>query len=207
MGTAAIGLRKIAPADHRRMAWKNGLGTTEEIAIDPPDSDLVAGRFNWRLSIATVGQSCRFSAFPGYERTIMVIEGAGMELDLSGQPTQRLDRAFDPFVFSGDDPAECRLIAGPVRDFNLMTDCARWRSQTAVLQVRPAQQSLDVVGDIVIVHSFDETIDVAIEALAASEHLPATHTLVIGPGMARPLSLRLMARRAGTVALISLQPR
>src|SRR5215510_3780263 len=48
-----IAMRIILPDAYRRMPWKNGAGTTTEIAIDPPEAD-VAGRFRWRLSIADV---------------------------------------------------------------------------------------------------------------------------------------------------------
>jgi len=48
-----------------------------------------------------------------------VIEGKGMELTVDGRP-QRLDDLFEPFAFSGDAKTECRLITGPIRDFNLM---------------------------------------------------------------------------------------
>jgi hypothetical protein len=36
--------------DHRTMSWKNGLGTTREIAIHPLNSDFKTDRFLWRLS-------------------------------------------------------------------------------------------------------------------------------------------------------------
>jgi hypothetical protein len=36
--------------DHRTMSWKNGLGTTKEIAIHPINSNFVNDRFLWRLS-------------------------------------------------------------------------------------------------------------------------------------------------------------
>src|SRR5262249_61844367 len=74
-------LRIIRPDAHRIMPWKNGGGTTTEIAIDPPDAD-VGGRFRWRPSIAEREGSGAFSAFVGYERTIMVIAGQGMDLSV-----------------------------------------------------------------------------------------------------------------------------
>ena len=94
-------MRIVRPDGHRVMPWKNGFGTTTEIAIDPPTAD-VGGRFRWRLSIADVERSGPFSAFPGYERTIMVIAGNGMDLAIGDRPAQRLDRLFEPFAFSGE---------------------------------------------------------------------------------------------------------
>ena len=64
------------------MPWRNGLGTTTEIAAEPSAD----GRFHWRLSIADVAQSGPFSSFEGYDRTIAVVAGAGMRLAVAGQP-------------------------------------------------------------------------------------------------------------------------
>jgi uncharacterized protein len=205
MTRATTAIRRIGPADHRRMAWKNGLGTTDEIAIDPPGAGLGGGAFNWRLSMATVGQSCPFSAFPGYERTIMLIEGAGMELDVPGQATHRLDRLFEPFVFSGDEPAQCRLLAGQVRDFNLMIARAHWRARTDVLAVGDVRAPLDAGGDVVILHCFGGVVDVAVDQ--AEEALPSGHTLVIEAGAPRSIPIGLAAPEAATIAIMTLTRR
>ena len=105
----------LRTSDYQRMPWKNGGGTTTEIwkAVSPD------GEMLWRLSIADVASDGPFSAFPGIDRFIMVIEGKGMELTVDGRP-QRLHDLFEPFAFSGDAATDCRLIAGPIRDFNLM---------------------------------------------------------------------------------------
>jgi len=97
------------------MPWKNGGGTTTEIW----KAESPAGEMLWRLSIADVASDGPFSAFPGIDRFIMVIEGKGMELAVDGRP-QRLDALFEAFAFSGDAKTDCRLIAGAIRDFNLM---------------------------------------------------------------------------------------
>lgn len=129
-------LRKITPAEHRVMPWKNGLGTTREIAIDPSGAALDGAGFRWRLSIADVGQSGPFSAFPGIDRTIMVISGHGMALSVAGQAPRRLDRCFEPFQFSGDVATDCQLIDGPIQDFNLMVNRTLLTSLTEVRNLR-----------------------------------------------------------------------
>jgi uncharacterized protein len=159
-GTTAA-MRIIRPSAHRVMPWKNGGGTTTEIAIDPPAAD-VGGRFRWRLSIAEVERSGPFSAFPGYERTIMVIAGRGMDLAVGGRPGRRLDRPFEPFVFSGGSPAECRLLDGPIRDFNLMVKRSSLRSRLEVLSLDASPRLLDLAAaETTIIHCFDGTIDLA----------------------------------------------
>ncbi|HKP22990.1 MAG TPA: HutD family protein [Dongiaceae bacterium] len=107
--------RVLHNRDYQRMPWKNGGGTTTEIW----KAASLDGEMLWRLSIADVASDGPFSAFPGIDRFIMVIEGKGMELTVDGR-LQRLDDLFEPFAFSGDAKTDCRLIAGPIRDFNLM---------------------------------------------------------------------------------------
>lgn len=108
--------RILRSSDYQSMPWKNGGGTTTEIwkAASP------AGEMLWRLSIAGVASDGPFSEFPGIDRWIMVISGKGMELAIEGLPTKRLDRPFEPLFFPGDAKTDCRLIDGPIRDFNFM---------------------------------------------------------------------------------------
>lgn len=108
--------RILRSSDYQRMPWKNGGGTTTEIwkATSPKDEML------WRLSIADVASDGPFSEFPGIDRWIMVISGNGMELTINGLGERRLDRRFAPLFFPGDATTDCRLIDGPIRDFNFM---------------------------------------------------------------------------------------
>jgi environmental stress-induced protein Ves len=108
--------RILRGSDYQRMPWKNGGGTTTEIwkAASP------SGEMLWRLSIADVASDGPFSEFAGVDRWIMVISGKGMELTIDGMCTQRLDRPFEPLFFPGDAKTDCRLIDGPIRDFNFM---------------------------------------------------------------------------------------
>lgn len=117
------------------MAWKNGGGSTTELWIDPPGADLAT--FDRRLSIATIRESGPFSIYPDIDRTIALLEGAGMVLDfgaqVQGQGQMRLDRPWSPVTFSGDWLAEGRLLGGPCRDFNVMTRRGRWRHTVAIV--------------------------------------------------------------------------
>ena len=113
--------QSLGPGDYRTMPWKNGLGTTTEIAIHPPSADLAGKPFDWRVSMAEVKQDGDFSSFPGYDRSILVAEGAGMELDFDAAPSARLAGPGAVTVFSGDWRTRCRLLDGAVRDFNVMT--------------------------------------------------------------------------------------
>ena len=65
-----------------------------------------------------------------------------MELDFDEAPRRRIDRRFELFDFSGDWHCRCRLIDGPIRDFNLMVDRARMKATTTLL--RPGDPAIDV---------------------------------------------------------------
>ena len=108
--------RILRSNDYQRMPWKNSGGTTTEIwkAASP------AGEMLWRLSIADVASDGPFSEFPGIDRWIMVISGKGMDLTIEGLGAKHLDRPFEPLFFPGDAKTECKLIDGPIRDFNFM---------------------------------------------------------------------------------------
>jgi len=144
----------LAASTYRRMPWLNGLGTTTEIAVEPLGTD----RFRWRLSIADVARSGPFSRFDGYDRTIAVVAGAGMELAVAGRPTVRLDQQSDPYDFPGDAATDCTLIDGPIRDFNLITDRASAAGRVRALR-GPAEARLD--GGIALLHALQGPIEVA----------------------------------------------
>lgn len=125
--------RLLQPSDYVRMPWKNGGGRTTEIAAHPPGA--APDAFDWRVSVADVAADGPFSRFPGVERTIVMIAGAGMRLEGDGHAVE-LRAPFEPYAFSGDDGIACTLVAGPVRDFNLML--RRGRAQGHVMVVRDA---------------------------------------------------------------------
>jgi environmental stress-induced protein Ves len=125
--------RLLKPADYVRMPWKDGGGHTTEIAAYPATATLDS--FDWRVSIADVAAEGPFSRFPGVDRIIVLIAGAGMRLAGDAHDAE-LRAPFEPYAFSGDDALSCSLVDGPVRDFNLML--RRGRTQGRVVVVRDA---------------------------------------------------------------------
>lgn len=121
----------IRPADFLTQPWKNGGGITHEIIRQDHEGTLL-----WRLSIAEVASDGPFSAFPGLSRILTVIEGAGLYLDTT---QGRLDALpMQPLAFSGDLPVSSRMIAGPIRDFNLIWDAARISATVTPVRSLPA---------------------------------------------------------------------
>jgi environmental stress-induced protein Ves len=120
--------------DYRRMPWKNGMGVTEEVLAFPPDGDL--STFGWRVSIAHVGTDGPFSLFPGIDRTIALLDGEGLFLDLPDR-TVELAPSGDPFAFSGDVRISSRNKAGPTIDLNVMTRRGQFRHDMRRLAAGP----------------------------------------------------------------------
>jgi hypothetical protein len=112
-------MRILRAAGYRVMPWKNGGGTTTEIAISPDSAGL--DDFDWRVSMARVEAGGPFSSFAGIDRTLSVLEGEGIVLDIAGQPPARLTTASAPLAFPGDVPTSAALIGGPITDLNVMT--------------------------------------------------------------------------------------
>ena len=196
-------LRRITPADHLLMPWKNGLGVTREIAIDPPGASMSDAGFRWRLSIATVDQSGPFSSFPGIDRTIMVIEGKGMELTVAGQAPRRLDHCFLPFSFPGDAATECKLIEGPIRDFNLMVNRRILSSQTTVCRWSdPVRLAVD--APIAMLHLLEG--GAAFMAMAERLQGTAGDTLLWQASPQAPPTIEIAPRGAATIAVMELTP-
>lgn len=132
-------MRIIRREDYRRMPWKNGQGMTEEVLCFPAGSD--AERFGWRLSIAHVGADGPFSLFPGVDRTIALLEGNGLLLDLPEDRTVTLTGTGDPFSFPGEWPVAGRNLHGPTMDLNAMTRRGRFR-HTMTRRTLQTSQSL-----------------------------------------------------------------
>ncbi|HEU4775513.1 MAG TPA: HutD family protein [Telluria sp.] len=99
--------------------WKNGGGSTTEIAIAPPGAALDA--FEWRISLATIAASGPFSTFPGIDRTLALVDGPGVVLEIGDEGRFVLSEQ-DPIVeFAGESAVSATLAGGPTTDFNVMT--------------------------------------------------------------------------------------
>lgn len=111
-------IRLLHARDYQRNRWKNDGGWTTEIASEPLAGS--ASGLRWRVSIAEIETDGPFSQFPGVERDLLLLSGKGIELDVGDAPRQRLDQRFQRIHFSGEEPVQCHLLAGPTRDFNVM---------------------------------------------------------------------------------------
>jgi hypothetical protein len=134
-------MRIIRAGDCRTTSWKNGGGSTTEIAAGPDGASLET--FDWRVSMARVGSDGPFSDFPGIDRSLAVIKGTGMILSIGSNAPVMLSPGTEPVSFAGDTPTDARLTDGEITDLNVMTrrGCFSHRLQ------RVTEQRLRDFGD------------------------------------------------------------
>jgi uncharacterized protein len=126
-----VQLRDVAP-----QSWRNGGGSTRELLAWPPTTNL----HDWqlRVSVATIAHSAAFSSFAGITRWFVVLQGAGLRLDLPGGP-RVLTCADAPLQFEGEAAPHCQLLDGPTLDLNFM---ARRGAGSSCLQAARAGSDL-----------------------------------------------------------------
>ncbi|MDF3195658.1 HutD family protein [Pseudomonas sp. 1928-m] len=120
-----MSIRIIDSRTTRQVPWKNGQGVTLELAIAPPGAGLED--FDWRISSAKVEAAGAFSHFPGIDRSLALLSGAGLRLNLP-EPVI-LDASNPVLSFAGELDVQAELLDGPVQDFNLMSRRGRWQQR------------------------------------------------------------------------------
>jgi uncharacterized protein len=121
----------IAPEQFKILPWKNGKGTTTELAIS---SEGTMENFDWRLSIATVSEDGPFSNFAGIERNLILIEGSGIQLTHDHQKVDSLNNNLDFATFDGGSFTAGTLINGSIKDFNLMHNPDRFEAKVITIK-------------------------------------------------------------------------
>lgn len=114
------------------MPWKNGRGTTSQIAIDSEQSQF-PDNFLWRVSSAAVMSNDPFSNFDGCRRALVVVEGKGLFLnDVELKP-------FVPYFFSGSESIDCKLIEGAVIDLGVIFKAHKVSVDMAVIRANSVE--------------------------------------------------------------------
>ena len=172
--------RILRAENHRRMPWKNGRGETTEIAVHPSGAGI--GDVGWRVSMAGVTEDGDFSLFPGIDRTLAVLTGDGIELQVQGAGLHRLTPQVPPLAFAGDVPSAARLLAGPVTDLNVMTRRGAFSHRLAALDAPMAPGAAD--WRILLATDY-ATLEFAGETIALAPH---DALFCDGPEAALPIS-------------------
>ena len=155
-------MRVLRASSYRSMPWKNGGGTTTEIAVHPEGAGL--DTFEWRVSMARVETDGPFSGFPGVDRTLAILEGSGIVLNIKDRKPVTLKRTSKPLSFPADVQTSAELVSGPITDLNVMTGRGAWKhsvervasgatktltldSEATLVLVADGEASLRIPGD------------------------------------------------------------
>ncbi|TAM01174.1 MAG: HutD family protein [Paraburkholderia sp.] len=203
-GASAARIVRVAllrGADLVASPWKNGGGVTREIAVAPVANDAARAAFAWRVSVADVAQPGPFSRFDGVDRTLVLLEGAGMLLDEAGPAamTHTLAHPLDIARFAGETAIDARLIDGPTRDFNLMVrrDAAR-----GTLEVWRAPMVRDITAQTVLLYCVQGAFEVRVDRGERVDSLGMGDTLRIDA--MQPVNIDTQG--AGALLAITLDP-
>ena len=142
-------MRLLPPAASRRVPWKNGLGSTLEIATD---AAAPGGEWTWRLSIADVPSRARFSTFPGIDRCIACLAGPGLTLERAGARSL-VPGEGEALPFAGEELVTGEPLGAGVRDVNLMLRRDRWRGRMTLARGR----ALELDAPLVLVHAPEDS--------------------------------------------------
>lgn len=139
MQLGRAGVEVIHANAYRRVRWRNGLGWTREIARMPAGDP-----FDWRMSIAEIGQAAGFSTFSGVARELVLLSGAGLRLRFADGREHDLLPPHARLRFEGEDVVQGAPLDGPATAFNLM-----WRRDAigASLWRRPLVGAMVVFVD------------------------------------------------------------
>jgi environmental stress-induced protein Ves len=188
-------MRRLPAAGRTPEPWKNGCGVTSEVAIFPPGAGF--DDFDWRISMAEVAANGPFSAFPGIDRVLTVLDGA-MTLAIEGMTDVALDERARPFAFPGDVVVSAVVKHGPVRDLNVM-----WRRDGVGAEVERRKldgRSTLAPSDATVL--FVQTGRIAVTASAAITTLESGDALLID---ASDGVLEVDAPHPSTVVVIGLK--
>lgn len=147
------------------MPWKNGGGETIEMLISPADASFET--FDWRVSMAHIEKPGPFSLFPGINRTLAVIGGAGMTLDFQESECVSVYQESAPFSFSGDLEVNSILIDGPIDDLNIMSRRGRYRHSVRRNPLA-SPATFDRQGDTSIAIAFGSSVDLVVNGRKAT---------------------------------------
>lgn len=133
--------RLLRAGDYRRERWRNGAGWTREVHAQ---ASARGDGWDWRLSIAEIDADAPFSAFPGVNRELVLLEGNGLRLRFDDGERVELHPPHDRLRFAGERALRGELIDGPTRDFNLM-----WKREAVDAQLwhRPLVGSMLLFAD------------------------------------------------------------
>lgn len=109
------GVHLVQTRDVPPVPWRNGGGLTRELLAWPTPQDWVL-----RVSVAEIESDGPFSAYPGIDRWLVVLDGEGVRLMQGSEAPLELGPQSEPHHFDGASAPACTLVDGAARDLNMM---------------------------------------------------------------------------------------
>ena len=167
---------RLIKADQRTVVpWKNGGGTTTELAQGPAKAS--GQDWSWRISIANVEQSGPFSIFAGIDRISCVVDGNGMDLRYEDGSVVSLE-PNQPVTYDGGATVIGKLRSTPIRNFNVMVDRRFFRSAMRIVRGPDTETVQTTHRETVFIHMLQGQCSVT-PAERPSETLSAHESLLI----------------------------
>jgi environmental stress-induced protein Ves len=163
----------LREAEYITVPWKNGGGLTREILKVPVD----ATAFDWRLSLATIEQPGPFSTFEDYDRTLVLVRGAGVELDFGAYGRAVLRTPGQLAAFDGSWATSCTLLDGPSSDLNLIVSKTRAEARARLVRI--------ATPEIIHTAGWEETLICCIAGAAQIENAAGEIATLSGADVAR----------------------
>lgn len=184
------------------MPWRNGRGSTLEIARGPDAGEA----FAWRLSLADIERSGVFSAYPGYSRALVLVAGRRLRLRYQGHGTCLLDPTNRGTRFDGAWRTRGEIPQGMCRDLSLIVRRGPRGTpvrQPAVVSLERPRRRVLAAGLYAALFVLEGSIAVAQSPRSRALAVGRFETLLITPGSRR--TLRLRNRGASTAQIILLR--
>lgn len=193
---------------YRSMPWRNGRGSTLEIAREP-----AAGEdFAWRLSLADIDQDGEFSPYPGYSRALVLVAGNSLKLRFRGHGNCLLDAAGRGTRFEGDWETHCALADGRCTDLSLIVRRGPAARSGSVVRA-PRMLRVKSMGRVILARDLYGALFVLEGSVAVGESirarprtLRARDTLLLAPGREQTLTLRSLEQSAARLVLLRWRP-
>ncbi|WP_196140804.1 HutD family protein [Aliikangiella sp. G2MR2-5] len=198
-------IKILSPESFKSIPWKNGKGTTTELAINPGGT-LV--QFDWRLSIASVIEDGEFSDFSGYQRNLILIEGSGIDLQhdnhLSDKgKVSKLSECLSYATFDGGSRTIGSLHNGPIRDFNIMTRTDIFEAQVDTWTTKTQQSFL--LQDLNFIYSLSAEAQITLEEESSATNLPEGYLAFIDKLSSKPKSTQQLMIAGENIIFVRLK--
>lgn len=126
----------IRYAELKARPWRNGGGAARELASRPvaaAEEPPAQPGWDWLVSIVEVSKAGGFSAYPGMDRVLTLIDGELLLLSIDGaeHPIEK----YRPFRFSGDAESAAALPTGDVRALDVATRKGAFKGYTSIIEL------------------------------------------------------------------------